>query len=267
MPANAVPTIVEFLSRDQKPIPKWLDGDCPPTFDRKKFFSSHTVYYPGCGHDDQPVKLCALSHSAHTFVYVDDKVCRKTIVKRLQDPEQGFRGYEIACQEEITEDVLCPGGWYPHVSAISDVSAERRREAGVFRRYFAELSGLFVVLKRTNGGRDHGPRRLAILFIVGDGYASYDALYCQGDCTRPPYLALVQDHAWSGDWDRFRGGGVLERIAQTCDVWPEYLLVGAIGNHFDQWTDYEDTKARPEPGGESAIPRRLFRRDAVQGCG
>lgn len=255
---NAVPTIVEILCRNSEPFPEWLAGNSPPMFDRETFFSSRTVYYPGFGDDGQPVKLCALSHCAHTFVYVDQGVKRKTIVKCLRDREQGFRGYEIDHQQQVTEDILRPGGWCPHVSA------EEVPNAGQFRGCFAEPFGLFVVLKRTNGGWDHGPRRLAILFIGGDGFACYDALYCQRDGTPPPCLAVVQDHGTGGNWDRFGGGGLLERIARRCDVWPEYLLVGEPSK---PWTDYRDTGARPEPGGQHAIPRYLFRRDAVQSCG
>ena len=69
MQANAVPTIiVDILSEKPERLPKWLAGDSPPTFDRETFFDSRTVYYPGSGNDGQPVKFCALSRAAHTFV-------------------------------------------------------------------------------------------------------------------------------------------------------------------------------------------------------
>ena len=249
MQANDKPTIVDILSRDPEPLPEWLDSDSIPTFDREKFFASRTVYYPGSGNDGQPVKFCALSRAAHTFVFVDRGVDRETIVKRLNDPKEGFLGYEIDRQQELTEDILRPGGWTPHFSE-KDVA-----NTDLPVRCLEESFGLFVVLKRTDGDEDRGPRRVAIIFIGGEGIASYDALYCQNDDTPPPYLVVVQDWIRDCSPDRFGQGGLLERIAQKCGVWPKLLLVGEPSK---PWKGYEDTGGRPEPGGIGGFLRRLF---------
>ena len=255
MQANARPTIVDILSRDQEQFPEWLASDSLPTFDRKTFFASRTVYYPGSGCDGHPVKLCALSHAAHTFLFVDQGVEWEKIVECLEDRKKGFRGYETLFRQRITEDALRPGGWSPHVSE-QEVS-----NSGLFVSDFAAAFGLFVVLERKDDcGEDHGPWRLAILFIGGDGFASYDALYCQEDGTLPPYLVVVQDHGSGGNFDRFDKGGLLERIARRCSVRPEFLLVG---ENSTRWTGYKDTGARPDPGGCPAHQRHLFCRDSA----
>ena len=136
------------------------DSPNPPRFDRKTFFVSRTVYYPGSGEDGQPVKLCALSHAAHTFIYVDHGVDRDTLDERLHDRKQGFCEYAIAHQEQVSEDVLRPGGWTPHVSAAET------RNSTLYRDSFVEPFGWFVALRPTGrlaytGGEDDGPRRLA----------------------------------------------------------------------------------------------------------
>ena len=251
MRTDIAPTIVNVLQRDQERLPNWLDGDTPPRFNRETFFASRTVYYPGSGDDGQPVKLCALSHATHSFIYVDQAVDRNTILESLNDRKRGFRGYAISHQESVSEDVLRPGGWTSHISEHDAGDSTR------FRDSFVEPFGWFVALDRQDGDRHHGPRRLAILFIGGDGFASYDALYCQGDRTPPPFLAVIQDHGFGGNYNRFGEGGLLELIARRTDVRPDFLLVG--GNS-KPWTGYEDTGASPEPGGSAAHPRRLFRR-------
>ena len=251
MQANIIPTIVDFLRRDPEPLPEWLASDSPPRFDRKNFFRSRTVYYPGSGGDGQPVELCNLSHAAHTFIYVDQGVERETLAQWLHDREHGFLGYAVAHQEQVSEDVLRPGGWVQHISAEEVGNSHR------FRDNFAEPFGWFVVLDRQGRSEGHGSKRLAILFIGGDGYASYDALYCQRDGTPPPFLAVIQDHGFGGDFDHFDRGGLLERIARRTGVRPEYLLVGEPSN---EWLGYANTGALPEPGGQGAHPRRLFRR-------
>ena len=252
-----MPTIVDILRSDPEPLPVWLAGG-PPQFNREKFFASRTVYYPGSGNDGQPVKLCALAHAAHTFLYVDQGVERETLAERLRDPEQSFRGYTIAYQEELTEEILRPGGWIPHVSRGAVGSSVH------FREGFTTPFGWFVVLDREGIGEDHGPERLAILFIGGDGIASYDALYCQEDCTPPPFLAVIQDHGFSGNYSHFGYGGLLECIARERRVLPEYLLVA---NNSEPWQDYVDTCASAEPGGMWAYPRHLFRRVPARGPG
>ena len=227
-------TIVDVLRRNPKPLPEWLANDNPPQFNRDNFFGCRTVYYPGSGHDGHPVKLCNRSHAAHTFIYVDREVEWNTLEQRLHDRSQGFLGYEVAHQEELTEDALRLGEW---------------TQLGPFREDLAPPFAWFVVLDRQQGlGNDHGPERFAILFIRGDGADSYSALYCQGDETRPPFLTVITEAGFGRD-------GHLESIAREQGVLPEYLLVGAPR----EWRGFADTGARPEQAGQRPA-RRLFMR-------
>ena len=107
---------------------------------------------------------------------------------------------------------------------------------------------------------------VAILFIGGDGYATYDALYCQGDGTQSPFLVVVEDYGFGGNPDRFAAGGLLERIAQRCDVFPKCLLVGrGKSGDIEPWSGYQDSGVVAEPGGEHGHPRRLYCRDECAG--
>lgn len=245
-----MPAIVDILRKDPEPLPEWLAAD-PPRFNREKFFACRTVYYPGSGDDGHPVKLCALSHAAHAFVYVDQGVDQETRAETLRDPERRLRGYAVAYQERLTEEKLRPGGWTSHVSP-----EEAKRSA---RDNFAAPFAWFVALDRRQGfDDDHGPERLAILFVGGDGIASYDAMYCQGDDTPPPFLAVIQDHGTGGNWTTFGDEGVLARIARERRTLPEYLLVA---RNSGPWRGYADAGADAEPGGMAAHPRRLFLRN------
>ncbi len=246
-----MPTIEEVLRHSPEPLPEWLDSDEPPRFDRGAFFGSRTVFYPGSGDDGQPVKFCARSRAAHCFIYVDQRLDRASLFARLQDKERGFRGYAIAHQELVSGDVLGTGGRASHVSSEGVRNSTRRSDR------FVEPFGWFVVLDRQEGDEDHGPRRLAVLFIGGDGFDSYDALYCQGDGTPPPFLAVIQDCGFGGNHSRFDRGGLLEKIARRSRVWPSLLLVA---RNSRPWPDYVDTGGVPEPGGSGRHPRRLYRR-------
>ena len=282
-PGGAImPTIEEILGRRPEPIPEWLDGTDPPRFDRAAFFASRTVYYPGSGEDGQPLKLCNRSRSAHCFVYVDqDDIYEQDGFRgKLRDPDQGnllgyergILGYGLARWEPVPVDVLIPGGrdgWTPVCDESHRIGLERRYSIGkdVGKKTFA----FFAVMDRMDGiGDVHGPRRLAILFIGGDGFALYDALYCQGNGTPPPFLAVIQDHGFGGQWPgKCFGGddpldkrdGLLDRIARKSGVLPEFLLVG---DNTTPWVNYADTGAVPEPGGQHGHPRRLLRREGIR---
>ena len=247
--------IVSTLQQDPEPIPDWLEQPSP-RFDRESFFGSRTVYYPGSGNDGQPVSICARAHAAHAFIYVDYGVSMADIHNRVHgvgDP--GFRGYVVEHEEEIEESVLRPGGWTPHVQPSE-------LKEGAYRFASVRPFGLYVVLRRDEEhDESHGPNRLAVLFVGGDGHATYDALYCQEDGTRAPFLVVVQDHGFGGDYGGFGAGGLLERIAGNCGVHPKYLLAGERGDDYDPWDGYRDTGASPAPGGMHGIPRRLFLRE------
>ena len=247
--------LITGLKQDPEPLPEWL-RQSSPGFDRESFFGSRTVYYPGAGNDGQPVKLCSHAHAAHAFVYVDYGVAISRIrewVRGVDDP--GFRGYRVEHEEEVEESVLRPGGWTPHANPSA------RKERAEQHACVPPFS-LYVVFRRDEDHEDtHGPERFAVLFIGCDGHATYDALYCRNDGTPPPFLVVVQDHGFGGNYDTFGAGGLLERIACGASVYPRYLLVGQRGDRYKPWAGFRNTSAAAEPGGEHAIPRRLYVRE------
>ena len=246
-------SLVTTLQQCPEFPPQWLQQPSP-TFDRASFFGSRTVFYPGSGDDRQPVSVCARAHAAHTFIYVDYGVSQKKLAKRLHGVNgQGLRGYRVEREQQVPESVLRPGGWTAHVDP------ERLRK-GADRFAKVPPFALFVVFARdADHGPDHGPERLAMLFIGGDGHATYDALYGQNDGTPSPFLVVIQDHGFGGNYSKFWAGGLLECIAHKCGVKPQWLLVGEEGEEFKPWTGYRDSGCPGEPGGVHDIPRRLFR--------
>ena len=234
--------LVNALQQDREPFPDWLNQTAPK-FNRSQFFGSRTVYYPGSGCDGHPVKLCSQSHAAHAFVYVDYGVSKEYITERLGE----FKGYKPEPPEEVGESTLRPGAWTQHDEVRQDFEYPGR---------FASATpfALFVVLCREQGfDESHGPKRLAILFVGGDGFASYDALFCQRDGTPAPFLVVVQDHRRGGNFDRFDNGGILEQLASRSNVLPTWLLVA---EDSEAWTGFGDTLAEAE----HAQQRKLFLR-------
>ena len=247
-------SLADVLKRDSEPLPGWLCSESP-SFSRNDFFGSRTLYYPGSGYDKQPVSLCTRAHAVHAFVYVDYLVEQEEIIDWVPN---AWEGYTREYKETVAEDTLWPGGFAQHVSSVDPLGKSNKfASAKPFKPFVS-----FVVLSRNNdAGYDetHGPERFAVLFIGRDGFATFEALYCQGDGTPPPFLGVIQDHGYGANWDKFGQGGILENIAQACNQRPRWLLVG---EQTCPWEDYNDVGAAPEPGGQHEIPRSLYMLDA-----
>jgi hypothetical protein len=214
-------SLYEFLRRNREQFPAWLERfEAGAVFPRERFFESRVVYYPGSGTDGQAVRLFGSTHSAHCFVYADYGVDRRTIVEELEHPQHGFLGYHSLARVELNEQDLSPRGWIPHIEP-AEVTGR------LYQFAKAAPFGFLEVLERNHELDDgHGARRLAILFLGADGMATYDALFCQDDSVSAPFAVVLQDHGFGGNYDRFGGGGLLERLAARRNVIPRWLLVG-----------------------------------------
>lgn len=223
----------DFLLQRREPVPQWLaDFDPDRGFDSQAFFVSRIVYYPGSGTDGQPVQLFASTHSAHAFIYADYGVTEERIRSELHDARRGFRGYSILAIVQVSEAQLTPAGWQPHLGPMD----AQRAQVRALRFAGADPYAMVVVLQRNADlGDEHGPRRLAILFIGGDGVATYDALFCQAR-GRPPFALVLQDHGFGGNYTRFGQRGLLQAVAQRADRYPEYLL--CAHRNTEPWIGY-----------------------------
>ena len=184
----------------------------------------------------------------HAFVYVGYAVEQEAIIKWVPD---AWEGYTVEYTETVAEDTLRPSGWIRHVN-LPDSPNEFAS---------AKPFALFVVLSRNNNaGYDetHGPERFAVLFVGGDGFETFDALYCQSDGMAAPFLVVIQDHGFGGNHNGFKfgQGGLLESIAKKYNQRPKWLLVG---EGIEHWKDHSDVGAVPEPGGQHQTARRLCR--------
>lgn len=191
-----------------------------PSLTLEKFLQSPVVFYPGCGDDGHPVQFFNTERLASCFVYVDYLISEYKIKAALEKPSQAydgrFLGYHSVERIALKQKDLIPDGWVPHVTFP---------KKPWYPTPLAKPFGFLEILER-DADRDesHGAERLSILFLGGDGHASYDALFCQTP-QRTPYAVVLQDHGFGGNYDRFGQGGLLETIAINTQTFPEFLLV------------------------------------------
>lgn len=248
-------TIYEYLQRRPEEIPAWLDqfreGD---GLSHEQFFDSRVVYYPGAGTDGHPVKVFGSTHSAHSFVYADFGVAQGSLEAELGHPRNGFRGYHTLSRLTLAERDLVPGGWAEHT-----LPGETRPDMYWAATVVAAPFGFLEVLERDQNLDDtYGARRLAILFLGADGIAAYDALFCQKQRHPSPFAVVLQDHGFSGNYNSFGGGGLLEAIARRCDVAPQWLLVA---DNTEPWEGFRPVfGVESDPGGMHSHERALYER-------
>lgn len=246
----------DYLSQMSEPMPTWLSSFKPvDKFDYRAFFSSRIAFYPGAGTDGHLVKLLGSSHCAHCFVYADYGASEGFIKAELDNPHHGFFGYHSLARVELSKGDLGSENVAYHATLDEMHRATRASSA------FASIKpyGFLEILERdANLDDTHGAARLAILFLGADGVATYDALFCQTKSSSHPYLVLLQDHGFGGNYTEFGKDGLLEKIAERTKIFPEFLLV-AENTHA--WPGYSMVKrVEGEAGGMHNMMRFLYKR-------
>jgi hypothetical protein len=151
-----------------------------------------SVYYPACGVDGDPIKY--LGGNFHSFVYVDYGVGRRA----LQDELETFRGYRVFASRPVREQELVPQGWTPRFP--KGYVPQRSPLRSWIKQPFAE----WILYERLGSFPEtHGPPRFSLLYIGGDGAASYQALYHGNDAT-PAVVVVIRPGTGFGDnWTNF----------------------------------------------------------------
>ena len=170
----------------------------------------------------------------------------------LDNPEKNyhgsFRGYHRLTRVDLTLDQIASVGWTQHAKPpMSD-----------FAKPQIQPFGFLEVLERNAALTDeYGAQRLAILFLGADGHATYDALFCQRNNLRAPFAVLLQDHGFGGNYSNFGANGLMEKIAKSTEVLPEWLIVGPNTQAWQSYQLVDDVE--PDVGGMHRNKRSLFR--------
>lgn len=197
-------------------------------------------YYPSSGTDGDPMKF--LAGNVHSFIYVDYGKKEQEILDRIERP--GFCGYRVLARRCLRkEDLVPPHGWMPRSPTADDGDLSR-----VPREAMANPWGSWWVFERLDGlPETHGPRRFSLIFICGDGVATYQALFHGNNCV-PLIVAIVQPGTgFGGNWTDYRESGkIFHRSVMSLNQagQPQFLLYGGWGkkDHFPEscWPEFTE---------------------------
>ena len=241
-------TTKEYLEQYREDVPEWLrefhPGKSRPLAD---FLKSRIVYYPGSGIDGDPVEVFGASHSAHCFVYADYWLSKDELTKELHT--HGFRGYNILDEVSFSEnEVMSAIPWRKHFLSEEELRAAAKGTAEMRETSHPSPYAMLVILERKSSfDDDHGPERLAILFLGADGIATYEAIFANGNA--PQFFGfLLQDHGFGGNYDRFGRGGLLEKIMNASKVYPHFILTADDSPYEGyarvEWTEPAGSRGR-----------------------
>lgn len=214
-----------------KPVPDWLSGitlAVPTDLAGMPFplpdVLRESAYYPACGIHGTPVKY--LAGATHSFVYADYGVGLATA---REQAEIGFKGYRLIGIAEVLQRQLTPNGWYPRIAALRNPTFLAQFDAvarlGILETPFA----LWSIFERDEQlTEEHGPPRFSLLFIGGDGIATYDALY-RNQLIAPEFLCLIQNSG--GNYTNFHDEDDLLACVVVDDAraLPRYLVTDHAG--------------------------------------
>ena len=252
----------EYLGQYREDIPAWLrefqPGESHPI---AEFLKSRIVFYPGSEIDGHPVEVFGASHSAHCFIYADYWLSEERLKSELR--EHGFWGYDILDEIAFPEnEIMEVVRWNRHFLSPDELQEAAKGTAQMREYNHPAPYALLVILERqAKLGDDHGPERLAILFLGADGIATYEAIFANRNA-QEPFGMLLHDHGFGGNYNCFGNGGFLDKIIKRSGVSPKFILA-ATQNVTDIYDGYESIYGLNQPDWRC---RCLFlRHDAAAG--
>ena len=213
----------------------------------KDIMSSRVAYYPGSGSDGTLFMVGNKSHSVHSFLYVDYGIGRNELNGQIDT----ISGYHQAGQIEWSEADLLPKGQYPLDWWLPDPKFEPKVST-------REQPYCFSVFLERDSDKDDscGAEHFVVTFLFADGIATYYQLFVK-EYAKAPWLFLLQDHGFGGNYDCFGKGGMLDAIISKSGLYPEFVI---CGDNTEIWDGYSKTEGvSPVYGGMHHNRRELYR--------
>ncbi len=243
--------MTSFLSQFREETPAWIRSYLRGEhISFKDIMSSRVGYYPGSGTDGSLIMVGNKSHSVHSFLHVDYAIGRDKLNEQLNT----IRGYHQIGQIEWSEDDLLSNGQYP---LDMDLPSPRCNPM-TFVDTKIQPYCFSVFLERDSDKDDSwGAEHFVVTFLFADGIATYYQLFVK-EYTKAPWLFLLQDHGFGGNYDCFGRGGILDAIINKSGLRPELVI---CGDNTRIWQAYSKVEGvEPVYGGMHHNRRDLYER-------
>lgn len=183
-----------------------------------------SLYYPASRTDGRPIQLCNTVWrrlGIDSFVYCDFDL---SVGEFLADTRT-MHGYHMLGYRRLDPAEYVPEGW-----TLEMVPEENgRRYWDSFLGHGGPAHGAcWVVMERdADMSPVHGPERLSVLFVCGEGLATFQQLYCSRGIA-PKMLCFIQCWGFAGNWTDFSACGAPfhRTLLKYRGCTPEWLCFG-----------------------------------------
>ena len=199
-----------------------------------------SFYYPSCGFDGGIVRDCntiGRELKIVSFIYCD----YATGEQAFREEHNTFLGYSILGSRSVKHSELTPNGWFPQFPRNFNLQYYQR-----YKDTWQPFINWTVYERNENRGDEHGPKRFSLLYLGGEGVATYQALFWSNK-TWPKALAIIQPGTGFGlNWTDFRDrNGALAWVVNNNPAGqPETIYYGGYGQGYDdfEWDNYTEQR-------------------------
>ena len=195
---------------------------------------ANSLFYPACDNDGGVVKDCNTINrelGIENFIYCDYAFGEE----KLNDAMDSFNGYNVFAKRSLRSSDLTPNGWASQLPP-----GLTRENYNAYRDAYKTPFAKWIVYERMEGkGEDYGPKRFSLIYIGGEGVATYQAIYWSNNAC-PNALAIIQPgHAFGLNWTNFtEPNGFLNWIVANNPnkKMPKQIYFGGYGS-YDSYDD------------------------------
>ena len=189
----------------------------------------NSIYYPFSHFDGSVVK--AYGKDFQNFVYCDYGVTEADLVAKIET----FRGYDVLTHRPVQKEELVPNGWKPQMPRHLLANYGKYADWGVIKPPFAYWA---LYQRKPEYSDMHGPTQFSLLFVGGEGVATYQALYWSNGLTAKA-IAIVQPGMGFGyNWTNFLDGSKTLGYVATENPHGQPDFIIACSPKLLNWPDY-----------------------------
>ncbi|MCK9204528.1 MAG: hypothetical protein M0P58_08875 [Bacteroidales bacterium] len=204
---------------------------------------NNSLYYPACGFDGNIIRR--YSKKIQSFIFCDYATGEDAFMCHLHD----FPGYDVFGNRSLKQDELIPNGWQMQIPPHFNIE-EYEKYKDILKKPFAHWA---VYERLATFDDNHGPKRFSLIYIGGEGVATYQALYWSNKKTAK-VLAIIQPGTGFGfNWTDFRSkeGPLAWVVLNNKYGTPDAIIYGGMSGYPGQnegcyedftWEQYRKTE-------------------------
>ena len=240
----------------------WLNALSPESIAQQAFplqeVLHNSFYYPSSWFDGGVVKDCntlAKDLQINSFIYCDYAVGKAAFLQK----QPTFVGYKVLASRNIATKELIPNGWHNILPP-----GVNRNDYQYYKNEWEQFIHWTVYEREQTRSEQHGPERFSLLYLGGEGVASYQALYWSNKA-KPKALAIIQPGTGFGlNWTDFRDKdqALAWVVNQNPAGTPDLIYYGGVGKNYHNlnWNNYQEQRTISSYYGKNSGEVRVYQK-------